>query len=37
MHAVVSPDDLLQDGVHPTQGGMDKMAAAWFAALQKLR
>ncbi len=31
-HAIPT-DDLLPDGVHPNQAGMEKMAAAWFAAL----
>lgn len=34
MHAAITADDLLPDGVHPNQPGMDKMAATWFAALQ---
>jgi lysophospholipase L1-like esterase len=33
MHAALTTDDLLPDGVHPNQTGMDKMAATWFAAL----
>jgi lysophospholipase L1-like esterase len=33
MHAAITADDLLPDGVHPNQAGMDKMAATWFAAL----
>lgn len=33
VHAAVSPDDLLTDGVHPNAVGMDKIAAAWYAAL----
>jgi hypothetical protein len=33
MHAVLQPGDL-GDGVHPNQGGYDKMADAWMAALQ---
>lgn len=33
MHAAVTTDDILPDGVHPSQAGMDKMAATWFAAL----
>ena len=33
MHAAITTDDLLPDGVHPNQAGMDKMAATWFAAL----
>jgi lysophospholipase L1-like esterase len=34
MHAAISTDDLLPDGVHPSQAGMNKMSAAWLAALQ---
>lgn len=34
MHAAITTDDLLPDGVHPNQTGMDKMATAWFAALK---
>ncbi len=34
MHAAITSDDLLPDGVHPNQAGMDKMAAAWFAAVK---
>ncbi len=33
MHAALSTADLI-DGVHPTAGGYDKMAATWFAALR---
>ncbi|MCY2991014.1 MAG: hypothetical protein NTY19_24525 [Planctomycetota bacterium] len=33
MHAAITTDDILPDGVHPNQAGMDKMAATWFAAL----
>jgi sialidase-1 len=33
MHAAITSDDLLPDGVHPNQAGMEKMAATWFAAL----
>ena len=33
MHAAIITDDLLPDGVHPNQAGMEKMAAAWFSAL----
>ena len=33
MHAAITADDLLPDGVHPNQKGMDKMASTWFAAL----
>ncbi len=35
MHAALSPDDLLPDGVHPTAAGMAKMATVWFDALQQ--
>jgi sialidase-1 len=34
MHAAITTDDLLPDGVHPNQAGMEKMAATWFAAVQ---
>ena len=34
MHAAITADDLLPDGVHPNQAGMHKMAATWFAALE---
>jgi lysophospholipase L1-like esterase len=37
MHAAITTDDLLPDGVHPNQAGMEKMAAAWFSALQTFR
>lgn len=33
MHAAITTDDLLPDGVHPNKAGMDKMAAAWFTAI----
>ncbi|MFC4592264.1 lectin [Sphaerisporangium corydalis] len=33
MHAKLTTADLI-DGIHPTATGYDKMAAAWFAALQ---
>lgn len=33
MHAAITTDEILPDGVHPSQAGMDKMAATWFAAL----
>lgn len=36
MHAVITTDDLLPDGVHPNRSGMDKMAETWFAALKNL-
>jgi len=35
MHAAVTTGDLI-DGVHPTAGGYDKMAATWFGALQSV-
>lgn len=34
LHAALTTDDLLPDGVHPNQTGMAKMAEAWFAALK---
>ncbi len=34
MHAAITADDLLPDGVHPNQRGMDKMAVTWFAAFR---
>ncbi|MFA6545964.1 MAG: exo-alpha-sialidase [Limisphaerales bacterium] len=33
MHAALTTDDLLSDGVHPTQSGMEKMAAKWFETI----
>jgi alpha-galactosidase len=33
MHVAITTNDLLADGVHPNQVGMDKMAEKWFAAL----
>ncbi|MEU8385795.1 ricin-type beta-trefoil lectin domain protein [Streptosporangium sp. NPDC048865] len=33
MHSKLTTADLI-DGIHPTAGGYDKMAAAWYAALQ---
>lgn len=33
MHAAITTDDLLPDGVHPNQAGMEKMAVAWFTAM----
>jgi len=33
MHAAITTNDLLPDGVHPTHTGMEKVAARWFAAL----
>jgi lysophospholipase L1-like esterase len=35
MHSALSTADLI-DGVHPTAGGYDKMAAAWFTALRSV-
>jgi len=35
MHSVVSTSELI-DGVHPTAGGYDKMAAAWYGALRSV-
>jgi lysophospholipase L1-like esterase len=35
MHSALTTADLI-DGVHPTAGGYDKMAATWFAALQSV-
>ena len=34
MHAAITTDDLLPDGVHPNQMGMDKVAATWFAVFR---
>ena len=33
MHAALTADDLLPDGVHPNRSGMEKIASTWFAAL----
>lgn len=33
MEAAISENDLLSDGVHPNQLGMEKMAEAWFEAI----
>jgi lysophospholipase L1-like esterase len=33
MHAALTTADLI-DGIHPTAGGYDKMAAKWYTALQ---
>jgi lysophospholipase L1-like esterase len=33
MHDAMTADDLLPDGVHPNQAGMDRMAATWFSAI----
>ncbi|HVQ90808.1 MAG TPA: RICIN domain-containing protein [Mycobacteriales bacterium] len=35
MHAALTSADLI-DGIHPTAGGYDKMAATWFAALRSV-
>jgi len=35
MHSVVSTAELI-DGIHPTAGGYDKMAAAWYSALRSV-
>ncbi|MBE8518551.1 ricin-type beta-trefoil lectin domain protein [Amycolatopsis sp. H6(2020)] len=35
MHAALTTADLI-DGVHPTAGGYDKMAAVWYSALQSV-
>ncbi|MFF3438791.1 lectin [Streptosporangium sp. NPDC002721] len=35
MHGKLTTSDLI-DGIHPTAGGYDKMAAAWYAALQSV-
>jgi lysophospholipase L1-like esterase len=35
MHAALTTADLA-DGVHPTAGGYDKMAAVWYAALRSV-
>ncbi|MGA5302052.1 ricin-type beta-trefoil lectin domain protein [Nucisporomicrobium flavum] len=35
MHAALTTADLI-DGIHPTAGGYDKMAAAWYAALRSV-
>ncbi|MEO3814104.1 lectin [Sphaerisporangium sp. B11E5] len=35
MHAALTTGDLI-DGVHPTAGGYDKMAATWYRALQSV-
>ena len=34
IHAALAPADLLGDGVHPNRAGMEKIALAWFRALQ---
>jgi lysophospholipase L1-like esterase len=35
MHSALTTADLV-DGVHPTAGGYDKMAAVWYSALQSV-
>ncbi|MEV4701820.1 RICIN domain-containing protein [Actinoplanes sp. NPDC049316] len=35
MHAALTTGDLI-DGIHPTAGGYDKMAAVWYAALRSV-
>jgi lysophospholipase L1-like esterase len=35
MHAALSTSDLI-DGIHPTAGGYDKMAATWYSALRSV-
>jgi len=35
MHSALTTADLI-DGVHPTAGGYDKMAATWYAALRSV-
>jgi lysophospholipase L1-like esterase len=35
MHSAITTADLV-DGVHPTAGGYDKMAATWFTALKSV-
>ena len=35
MQDAVSADDLIADGVHPTQAGMDKMADTWLRAIME--
>ncbi|GAA2512999.1 lipase [Winogradskya humida] len=35
MHAALTTGDLI-DGVHPTSGGYDKMAATWYSALRSV-
>ncbi len=34
MHAALTPEDIMEDGVHPTRAGMEKMAAAWYDAIR---
>ncbi|WP_433536184.1 ricin-type beta-trefoil lectin domain protein [Micromonospora sp. CA-249363] len=35
MHSALTTADLI-DGIHPTSGGYDKMAARWYSALQSV-
>ena len=35
MHAALTTADLI-DGIHPTAGGYDKMAAVWYSALRSI-
>ena len=35
MHSAITTADLI-DGIHPTAGGYDKMAARWYSALQSV-
>src|SRR6185503_15702678 len=35
MHSALNTSDLI-DGIHPTAGGYDKMAATWFTALRSV-
>ena len=35
LHGAISPDDLLVDGIHPSQAGMDKIAEVWFQAIRQ--
>ena len=34
INSQLTTDDLLPDGIHPTQAGLEKIAAAFFAAIQ---
>ena len=35
--AAITTHDLLPDGVHPNQAGMEKIVAVWFKALPNSR
>ena len=35
MHTAVSPENLLEDGVHPNRQGMEKMAEVWLKAIME--